>query len=106
MSPHLQTPIPEEILAPVRRKASRRVAAELVRLMADTDTSFEVIAKRLGKDEDQVRKWLYGFIDGHGSSISIMSDLAFSMGAAWEFGIEPYAPPQVVEEPQVALPAA
>ena len=102
----MTAPITEDILAQVRRKASRRVAAALVRLMADTDTSFEVIAKRLGRDEEQVRKWLYGFIDGHDGSLDIMSDLAFSMGAAWEFSVEPYEPPFVAAEPGLAQVAA
>lgn len=85
-------------LARARRKASRRVAAVLVRLMADTDTSFEVIANRLGQDEHQVRQWLGDFIDGHGKHLNIMSDLALSMGAEWVVRVERYEPPEIAPE--------
>ena len=103
---HMTGPIAEEVLAHVRRKASRRVAAVLVRLMADTDTGFDVIAKRLGRDEEQVRKWLYGFIDGHGSSLNVMSELAFSMGAEFVFSVEKYEPPYAPAEADAAPVAA
>ena len=92
-------PIAEETFSQARRALSRRVAAELVKCMAETDSDFAFMAVRLGKDEQWVRAHLYGLIDGQSRSLDVVSDLALAMGATWAVSVQAYEPPRPVDEP-------
>ena len=52
-------------LLAARRRLARRIAAAVVTAMAETDTSFEQMAQRLGMRTDTLlRSWLFTLADG------------------------------------------
>lgn len=71
------------------RVMCRRLAAALVRAMADTDTSLEDIAIRTGHSKDRVRRFIKALIDGKSqqNGLDMMSDFAGAMGCEVEFTV-------------------
>lgn len=57
-------PIPPDHLDRAIRRAQRLCGALMLRVMAETDTSFEQIATRLGVGNGHVREWLMRLADG------------------------------------------
>jgi hypothetical protein len=83
-------PIAQPLLDRARRQAKRRIAACLVNCMADTDTSFEQIAKRLGRKEETVRRWLDELVDAKPSAnLDEVSDFLLAMAAELVFTAQP-----------------
>lgn len=81
-------PIPQAELDRSRRKLCRRIAAALVRGMAETDTDFATIAARTGRSERSVRDYLRALIEGlSGLGLDMISDFAWAMGGEIEFHI-------------------
>ena len=80
-------PVPQRHLDRARRQTKRRIAACLVRCMADTDMSFEQIAKRLGRKEETIRRWLDELVDAKpgGADLNEVSDCLLAMGAELVF---------------------
>ena len=65
-----------------RRRLARRIAAAVVTAMAETDTSFEQMAERLGMRTDTLlRSWFFTLADG-GTDVALsqVSDLFLGCG--------------------------
>jgi hypothetical protein len=94
-------PIPQEELDRVLRKTCRRLAATLIRAMAETDTSFSLIAKRVGRSEWSLRRGIRRLIDGDGRGfpLDFISDFAIAMGCEIVFTLERAAVPAPVDAP-------
>ena len=69
----------------------RRVAATLVTCMAESDMDFAAISKRLDLKEDDVRTWLYDFIDAKSTQDDLrrMADFAFATGFMLQPSVRP-----------------
>lgn len=80
--------IPQEVLDRAHRRLSRGIAATIVRVMADTDTSIEELAVRLGKPADKVKSWLDRMIQGKQKSLDQISDMLIAMGCELIWAIE------------------
>jgi hypothetical protein len=87
----MQEPIPQKHLERARRVTARHVAVAAVQCMADTDTTFGMIAKRIGRSEDVVRGWFDDMVDGKPISLEHISDFFLAMAAELEFHIRPVA---------------
>ena len=79
------TETPREVFDAACRRLCRRIAAAIIRLMADTDTDVETIAARLGESPENVQRRLDRLIRGQAITLNEVSDLAFSMAAEFEF---------------------
>lgn len=71
-----------------RRRLKRRVAAMLVRAMAETDMTFEQIAERVGQKPDQARKYVHDLIDGVGTELNMISDICLALDCEPEFSMK------------------
>ena len=80
-------PIPIERLDWADRRLCRQVAATLTAVMAETDTGFPQMAKRLGVDESVCRNWMKRLIDGTATDLRGMSDMTCAMGCMWEISL-------------------
>lgn len=69
--------IPKAVLDAVTRRACRRVAAVIVRAMADHDVSFDELDRRLGRHRS--RRWLELLIDGRGVSLDRIGSMVFAI---------------------------
>ncbi len=94
--------IPQEVIEAARRRLKRRVAAMIIRAMADEDCSFEVIAERLGDDPLRLRLFVHELIEGRGNSLNEVSDLCLAMGVEPQFSITRLSP----QAPDEAGPSA
>lgn len=76
-----QTPAEIEMLGAAARKLCRRFASIIVGMMAETDTSIEVIAERTGRDADDIKERLEDLINGRGARchLSWLADVAWAM---------------------------
>ena len=83
-------------MASVRRVTARHIAAAIVQCMADTDSSFEFIAGRIGVSDGTVRQWLHDLIEGKTGQKDIehISDMAVAMSAQLVPMVRPYEPPR------------
>lgn len=85
------------------RKMCRRIAAVLVRAMAETDIGFPEMAAKLGRSEESLRNYMKRLIDGTEQSLSAMSDLATAMDCEIEFSMhrrpQPTADPEAPHRP-------
>lgn len=96
LKPSSTTTMPRELLRKARRKLCRRVGAAIVERMAETDTSFTVMAARLGRREKQVRGWLMRLLDGRSVKLNVIADMCTSMGCELSWGIQkPSSPPKL-----------
>ena len=84
-------PIPREELDRAVRISCRRLAAVIVKCMADTDTSFALIAVRVDMTAEAVRAKLNTLMDGDCSNTSLgdAAVILWAMGARLEFHVEP-----------------
>lgn len=99
-------PIPEEDLARSRRKMCRRIAAVLVRTMAETDMDFAALSVRTRHSEQSLRDFIHALIDGEAprNSLDMISDFALAMDCEIEFHIVKRAEPLDAAESEEALP--
>lgn len=88
-SPECDGRIPQEELNRAHRRLCRRIAAVLIRTMADTDTDLETIAARLDQPISQVRGHLRLLVDGKSrrDTLDFIAVFAFAMGGEFEFSI-------------------
>lgn len=91
------SPIPREILDAACRKMCRRIASTLIRAMAETDTSFALMAVRIGVPEKKVRKWMDALLDGTGTRLRPISDMCTAMGCELDFHVTRRAEPKQEE---------
>jgi hypothetical protein len=84
-------PIGPHFLEQARRMTLRRVAATLVTCMAESDMDFSAISKRLDLKEEDVRAWLYEFIDAKSMQDDLrrMADFAFATGFMLQPTVKP-----------------
>lgn len=99
--------IPEERLQAAATRLCRRFAATMITAMAETETSYELIEKRVGKRKGWARKLVDGLITGAaadgGATLNDISDFMFACGGLMlQFSIERTAP---VESPPEEGPA-
>lgn len=90
MSETTENPAPEgeaaatdEQLLRARRLLTRRVAAALMAAMAETDSSFEQMAHRLGMKSDVLlRSWFHSLVDGDSKNVplDVISDMFLGCG--------------------------
>lgn len=82
-------PIPQEELDRACRKMCRRIAAALVRAMAETDTDFATIAARTTRSEESLRSFIRALIDGKAprNGLEMMAIFAVAMECEIEFHI-------------------
>lgn len=82
-------PIPKEELAKAARKFARKIAAAIVRCMAEEDFNYTQIAARLGKTEREISNWMQRLLDGDGSGAQLdhVSDILLAMGCELEWHI-------------------
>lgn len=96
-------PLTDDEKERARRKLKRRVAAMLVRCMAEQDMSLEQIAERLGEKPDGTRKYLHDLIDGIGKELNSVSDLCLALDCEPEFSArlreQPNPAPAATETP-------
>lgn len=72
--------IEAEELDSQRRRLCVRIAASIIKTMADTDTDIDVIASRLGINPELVSTRLAMLTNGVGISLNEISDLLIAMG--------------------------
>ncbi len=96
------------LLERARRTTARRLAAALVAGLADTDATFEIIGRRIGRDSETVRHWLYDLIDGktEGHCLDQASDFALGLGCMLEPSVQPAIWLNESENSQAAAVAA
>lgn len=82
-------PIPHEVLEAARLKLSRRLAAAIVTGMAETGSSAEYIAMRLGKRKGYVWRILKRLLDGRHKSLGDIGAIFAAMALEIEFRIVP-----------------
>lgn len=63
-----------------RRRLCVRIAASIIKTMADTDTDIDTIAARLGINPELVSTRLAMLTNGVGISLNEISDLLIAMG--------------------------
>lgn len=87
----MSEPIPSETMKAARRRLCRTIAAVIVKAMADTDTSFTLMAHRLGKKEKTVRRWISRLIDGGSKGVGLreIAEMTFACGVELEFHVRP-----------------
>lgn len=76
-----------------RRKIARRVAAQLVLAMAETDSDYAFIGMRIEQDPREIERWLMGLVSGQTKDLDTLSDLLLAMGLEFEFSLRRYAEP-------------
>ena len=91
-------PIPQEVLDAVYRKMVRRIGAQIINAMAQTDVIWADLDARLGVEPGTARRWTLKFIDAKGGTLRTMSELAYAIGADWHFEIHRLPPPEPDEE--------
>lgn len=70
------------------RQTCRRVASALIKAMADEDVSFAEIAKRLGRKEKTVGRWLRTLIAGRPIDLDHVSDMCTAMDCQLVYSVE------------------
>lgn len=99
MSEYDGQPIPKEELARAARKLARKIAAAIIRTMAETDYNYTQIAARIGKTERDIANWMQRLIDGDGSGAMLdhVSDILLAMGCELDWHVVravPILPPR------------
>lgn len=84
-------PIPREELDRAVRTLCRNVAAALIQGMAETDTSFAMIAVKLGVTEKTVRGWIDDLMDGieGKTTMRVIAEMCWAMGCVPQFSVNP-----------------
>lgn len=84
-------PIPREELDRAVRAFCRRVAAAIIECMGDTDTSFAMMAVRLGVTEKTVRGWIDDLMDGveGKTSMRVIAEMCWAMDCVPHFSATP-----------------
>lgn len=99
--------IAETDMTRARRKSKKRIAAALITAMAETDSDYEFIAKRLGDVPGNIEKFIAGLIAGETRCyMDEVSDLLLAMGCEFEFRLHRSELQQSEEQPQQAEAAA
>ena len=76
----MNKPIPREELDAACKRLCRRCAAAIIGAMAYTNTDIDVIASRLGKQPQTIRRTLNRLIDGLPVKLDAISDITSAMG--------------------------
>lgn len=74
--------IPRKVLEAARRRLHHRLLAAIMTAMADSDTSVDLLAARLGKSPEVIQEWLRCFIEARGATLDMVSDILFACGGA------------------------
>ncbi len=83
-------PIPRRVLRAARARLCRRIAAAIISGMAETDSSVETIARRLGENPEAIKSRLDALIAGRSIKLGHVSDMCFAMGCELEMKIRPH----------------
>ena len=78
-------PIPKAELQAACRRLCQRLAAALLRTMADADATFGLIDKRLGKKPGASQAMLYRLAEGRAVRLREISDFTWAMGCELDF---------------------
>jgi hypothetical protein len=82
------SPIPVEVLARVRARSCRRVAACIAHAMAETDTGFDQMAARLGVSEAALERRLTAMLNGTNTALDTISDMLFACGCELKISLQ------------------
>lgn len=89
-------PIPKAVLRAAVRRLRRSAAAAIMGAMAETDTSFSLMAFRMGRREKTVRRWLMSLADGRRASpkddLRTIADMATACGCRIDVSLRPVQP--------------
>lgn len=89
-------PTPKEQIRAAVRRFRRSAAAGIVAAMAETDTSFSVMAFRMSRREKTVRRWLMNLADGRRADkkdcLRYIADMATALDCRVEFSLRPLPP--------------
>ena len=84
--------IPKEQLERARRHLCAKLVSVLVKTMAETNSSFSQIDRRLGGDPGHTEKYLLGLMHFDAHQFKDLAYLAEAMGAEVDIGIERLIP--------------